>query len=257
MRGREVILRSISGARVIREVQMCGRTVPEHRHEWASLILPVLGSFTSADEEGHRIMDGPSALLHPPRSAHAASIGPMGLEAINIKFDPAWLRKSGFEQPLDRAHSWHFGKAAFAARSLVRLCVSPDTSGEALATGLATFLSLAPDGSQAVAPHWLEAVRRELTSSSPKSAHQLGNELGLHPAWIRQVYRATTGEGLGETVRRRRVSRAAFLLRETDKSIVAIADESGFCDQSHMNRCFAALLGRTPLRVRSESKSDE
>jgi len=27
---------------------------------------------------------------------------------------------------------------------------------------------------------------------------------------------------------------------------------SGFCDQSHMNRCFAAVLGRTPLQVRRE-----
>ena len=42
-------------------------------------------------------------------------------------------------------------------------------------------------------------------------------------------------------------------LREVFREIAVAA---GFCDQSHMNRCFRAVLGRTPLVVRGEIGAD-
>ena len=60
------------------------------------------------------------------------------------------------------------------------------------------------------------------------------------------------GEGVGETRRRRRVETASALLRNTRLPLAEVALAAGFCDQSHMNRCFAAVLGRTPLQVRRE-----
>jgi len=61
---------------------------------------------------------------------------------------------------------------------------------------------------------------------------------------------ACGGDGLG----RRRVEQAAALLRRSDRKLVDIALASGFCDQSHMNRCFRAVLGRTPVAVRMEGR---
>jgi transcriptional regulator GlxA family with amidase domain len=58
-----------------------------------------------------------------------------------------------------------------------------------------------------------------------------------------------------DSARRRRVERAANLLRRTDRELVDVALASGFCDQSHMNRCFRAVLGRTPIAVRSEGRA--
>jgi transcriptional regulator GlxA family with amidase domain len=75
----------------------------------------------------------------------------------------------------------------------------------------------------------------------------------LHPAWLARAYRAWRGEGLADTVRRRRVERGALLLRMSDTPLAEVAVACGFCDQSHMNRSFRAVLGRTPLDVRSEA----
>ena len=58
---------------------------------------------------------------------------------------------------------------------------------------------------------------------------------------------------MGETVRRRRVERATVQLRASTAPLADIAAECGFCDQSHMNRAFRAVLGRTPLDVRREA----
>jgi AraC-like DNA-binding protein len=41
-------------------------------------------------------------------------------------------------------------------------------------------------------------------------------------------------------------------LRETDKTGADVAQEAGFCDQSHMNRTFRRLLGRLPSAVRND-----
>jgi AraC-like DNA-binding protein len=41
-------------------------------------------------------------------------------------------------------------------------------------------------------------------------------------------------------------------LRETSQPYASIALESGFCDQSHMNRTFRRVLGRSPAAVRDD-----
>ncbi len=43
------------------------------------------------------------------------------------------------------------------------------------------------------------------------------------------------------------------LLREDASTLADVAAASGFCDQSHMNRAFRAVLGRTPVQVRGEA----
>jgi AraC family transcriptional regulator len=91
-----------------------------------------------------------------------------------------------------------------------------------------------------------------LSVAEPPSTLDLARRLDLHPAWLARAYRHFSGEGLAETARRHRVEQASALLRRTDLPLADIAHSAGFCDQSHMNRCFAAVLGRTPARVRTE-----
>lgn len=44
--------------------------------------------------------------------------------------------------------------------------------------------------------------------------------------------------------------RKAQKLLETDKSIPEVAFEAGFCDQSHLDRCFQKVVGMTPAGYR-------
>ncbi|PCC68145.1 AraC-type DNA-binding protein [Nannocystis exedens] len=101
-------------------------------------------------------------------------------------------------------------------------------------------------------PAWLDAVEARLDTAAPPSTTDLARELGLNPAWLAQAYRAAIGEGIGETVRRKRVELATSLLRGSDAPAAEIAVAAGFCDQSHMIRAFRSLIGRTPSQVRAE-----
>jgi AraC family transcriptional regulator len=79
----------------------------------------------------------------------------------------------------------------------------------------------------------------------------IARELGLNAAWLAQAYRAAAGEGLRETLQRRRVEKAVSLL-DAGGASADIAAATGFCDQSHMIRAFRRTLGRTPSQVRAE-----
>jgi AraC family transcriptional regulator len=103
-------------------------------------------------------------------------------------------------------------------------------------------------------PSWLGRVRDRLRLSPSQfpETRQLASELRMHPAWLAHAYREHEGEGLHETVRRRRVEFAASLIRATSRSFADVAALAGFCDQSHMNRAFRTVLVRTPGEVRGE-----
>src|SRR5205823_5474744 len=120
----------------------------------------------------------------------------------------------------------------------------------AIGRATAEFLEIALAADAAWTPPWLDAAGEWIGEGS--STCDIARWLDLHPAYLARAYRHSTGEGMAETQRRRRVEEATALLRRTPLPLAEVALAAGFCDQGHMNRCFSAVLGRTPLRVRQE-----
>jgi transcriptional regulator GlxA family with amidase domain len=97
-------------------------------------------------------------------------------------------------------------------------------------------------------------MSRRLREDTTLKISDLAIEVRRHPSWVGSAYRHATGEGLQETAARLRVECATRLLRETGQSFSSIALAAGFCDQSHMNRTFRHVLGRSPTAVREERR---
>jgi AraC family transcriptional regulator len=105
---------------------------------------------------------------------------------------------------------------------------------------------------QRPAPRWLDDFDAGLDADEPApSTAALAKRFDLTTSWIARAYRHWRGEGMGEALRRRRVERAAVLFETRDAGLADIALDAGFCDQSHMNRAFKRILGRTPAAVRA------
>ncbi|MFI9721487.1 helix-turn-helix domain-containing protein [Streptomyces sp. NPDC052396] len=68
-----------------------------------------------------------------------------------------------------------------------------------------------------------------------------------------RVFRATFGETPHRYLQRRRVERAMFLLRETDRSITDICFEVGFGSPGTFSRTFREIVGRSPRTYRKET----
>lgn len=250
--GLQLPVRSFSGARAARVVGAGNSIVEEHSHDWPVLSLYVMGDYWKAFDRGDIRIDGPSAVLHGAGEAHANRLGASGLEQIDIQFDPRWLRPSG-SAPAEGVHVWIGGPVSTAAGRLAMLWADSSRSEAELAIATRRFLEFALVPRAETQPRWLSRVRESLRTGRPQSALELGRQCDLHPSWLAQAYRSAVGEGLRQTVQRRRVEQAAVLLRTSSLPLAEIAATAGFCDQSHMNRAFRALLDRTPGQVRAEA----
>jgi AraC family transcriptional regulator len=243
------VLHTFSGALLKRTIDRSHAQVPEHAHDWPVLSLFVMGAYSNHTEIGSEFIAGPSATLYRAGVPHRNAVGADGFEQIEVQFDPSWLGYSWLPPvPVLRCTG---GSVAAATRTLVRSCVGLRDEDQ-VRTALREFLQLAVDDSQPKSAGWIANITRRLREDTSLRIADLAHELGRHPSWLGTAYCHCTGEGILEAAARFRVERAARLLRETDLTYIAVADDTGFCDQSHMARTFRRILGRPPSTVRAE-----
>ena len=250
-RGLSQRLRTSSGAHAVRVVEQPDSSIDEHAHEWPVLSLYVMGSCTRYFDGTVAPIAGPCAVLHPSREFHSSSVGGAGLEQIDIELDPAWVRLANGRM-LDRIQHWRGGRIGPATRRLSQLWAEGGATEPRLSSATEAFIRMAFTSAATREPKWLKVVEARIHSEDAPTTVDLARHVNVHPAWLAQAYRAATGEGLQQRMVRKRVERAALLLRHTFDPAAEIATETGFCDQSHMIRCFRQLLGRTPSEVRAE-----
>jgi transcriptional regulator GlxA family with amidase domain len=70
-----------------------------------------------------------------------------------------------------------------------------------------------------------------------------------------RTFRATFGETPHRYLQRRRVERAMFLLRQTDRSVTEICLDVGFTSLGTFSRTFRAIVGESPSEYRSRAVS--
>ncbi|MFJ2647651.1 helix-turn-helix domain-containing protein [Streptomyces sp. NPDC087420] len=73
-------------------------------------------------------------------------------------------------------------------------------------------------------------------------------------AHFTRTFRATFGETPHRYLQRRRVERAMFLLRDTDRSVTDICFQVGFGSPGTFSRTFRDIVGRPPRTYRKEAR---
>lgn len=238
-----------SGVTVTRIIDPSDAEVPEHAHEWPVLSLFVMGAYLNRTDAGERLISVPSAVLYRAGAAHRNTVGPEGFEQIEIEFDPRWLGQ--VRLPDAPVVSWVGGSAGASARALALQC-GGDMSEQALLDAVRQFVQRNAPPSHNPGASWQDPTSRRLRDDTSLTVAELAKAADRHPSWFGTAYRMIIGEGVRGTAARLRVERASRLLRETDTNFCRIALAVGFCDQSHMNRTFQRVLGRSPSTVRSE-----
>ena len=101
-------------------------------------------------------------------------------------------------------------------------------------------------------PAWLARACASLTDdyASHVDLAALSRALGIHPVHLTRSFRRHLRCTPGEYLRSQRLDRAAQLLTCGRKPIAEIAAQTGFADQSHLNRHFARAYGISPARYR-------
>lgn len=68
----------------------------------------------------------------------------------------------------------------------------------------------------------------------------------ISPYHFLRLFKHSMGVTPHQYILQSRIDKAKYLLRSSDLSIADIAFKVGFCDQSHLTRCFKRILGLTP-----------
>ena len=82
------------------------------------------------------------------------------------------------------------------------------------------------------------------------SAEQLAHIAGYDDGYFRRFFKEGTGMGPARYVRFRRISHAAFLLRNTSRTVTDIGASSGFASGDAFSRAFRQMTGATPRAFR-------
>jgi AraC family transcriptional regulator len=101
-------------------------------------------------------------------------------------------------------------------------------------------------------PGWIK-ILKELLHDQPSQVSSLSclsGIIGIHPVHLSRYFPLYFGCTLSEYLRKIKITKALAMLGDNRRSLVEIALDCGFADQSHFNRCFKENTGVTPKTYR-------
>jgi AraC family transcriptional regulator len=257
------VLRGGSRVRLVR--YRGGERHPPHAHGFTSLTL-VLGGGVE-EQVGRSVERGTafSVVVKPAGVEHADQFGPSGAMTLRVELsagDEARTASSGCWPGRWRwIHAGDSSRALFGMLRTLRLPggawsrsspALPPGQDESLDDLLCEAISAVPPAEPArrAPPAWLARVRDALQEEGASVRALAGHE-GIHPVVLARQFRLH--QGMSPTAYRRlaRARRAAALLADTQRPLVDVALDTGYCDQAHLTRDLRSLLGATPGTVRT------
>jgi AraC-like DNA-binding protein len=88
--------------------------------------------------------------------------------------------------------------------------------------------------------------------AGPLDIAAIARVASVSEAHFARTFRVTFGETPHRYLQRRRVERAMFLLRESDRSVTDICFEVGFNSLGTFSRTFHEIVGATPIAYRAQ-----
>jgi len=94
----------------------------------------------------------------------------------------------------------------------------------------------------------------EQNLSTPQKVEDIAQSVGLSKRQLERIFRKVVGKSIQQFSRDLRVYYGLWLLANSDKTVTAVATESGFSDISHFNRLFRATFGCSPSSLRRQGQ---
>lgn len=97
-------------------------------------------------------------------------------------------------------------------------------------------------------------LRLENALQGPVSVAAVARDLGISARQLERRFQADVGLTPREFKARLRLSRAAWLLTNTNLSVTEVGVECGYADSAHFSRVFLAAHGRRPTALRRQAR---
>src|SRR5215213_3309508 len=231
--------------------------LPAHSHEFAHFCFVLSGDYE--ERIGSRNFSRtPSALVYyPPDVSHAEehrSTGRHFLVEIDSKGLDRVIEYGGvLNAPVMLGGASSVSLGARMYREFSEGDIYSELALESITTELLIAASRELSGrSERKAPAWLERVKEYLHENfqQPPRLAELAAAAGVHPTHMARVFRQFENCTAGEYVRRIRIDHVQKRIVGSNASLVEIALDTGFADQTHLTRSFKHTTAMTPSEFR-------
>lgn len=231
--------------------------IPKHSHELSHFCFVLSGNY---QEQIERKVDdrAPTALVYyPPDTSHAEKHNSNGTHFL-VEIDAKNLERvkdygAKLNEPLAMANNESLWIAARMYREFCQRDNFSVLALESLTTELLIFASRQNlNFNERKRPLWLEKAIEVLRENfaEPFNLNDLADFVGVHPTHLARVFRQFEYCTVGDYIRKVRVENARNKIISSNESLVEIALNTGFADQTHFTRSFKNIVGMTPKEFR-------
>lgn len=256
--GTTVRSRQIAGLRLTLSAYPAGRVGAWHAHANPTLFLLLEGQHRDRWPQADHDQSALSFVYHPADQLHATEVGPAGMRGLNVELERGWLDEHAIAE--GSLGGWRvLGSAGWRLHALRLLALVPPGETSPAAEDASLVLEVVEPLVQVsglpgrgAAPGWLVRAEGLLHEGfrTPLTLRGVAREVGVHPVHLARVFRTRHGCSVSEYLRTLRLIEAGSLILR-GRSLAEAACEAGFCDQAHLCRWFARLLGTSPGSLKS------
>ncbi|MEZ5957004.1 MAG: AraC family transcriptional regulator [Hyphomonadaceae bacterium] len=221
-----------------------------HTDTHSRISFLIAGGYREEGKPGQMRMRPGDVLLKSRRAKHEDEFGEDGAVIAAIEFTA--------NDPFDANEApelWRRRDDAFALRHAIAFLEAAHFADlqAARAAGHDLVAASSRPIAERSAPPWLQRLKRELEDASLASVNVAARalEAGAHPVHASRLFRQCFGASVTEHAQAQSVRRAIAPLADTRETLSNVALAAGFYDQSHMNRIFRRVTGRTPGMMRA------
>lgn len=230
--------------------------LPNHtRHAHVNPHLTLLlqgGTSEKREREEYERKTGELVFFHAGEP-HQNSKTVSGSKNINFEFEPAFLTRYAVTETMIEDAVLRNPKGKFLLlKAYSELMIEDAFSAGSLNMLILDFLYYSKKEKKASAknsfPAWVEKIRELLHDkwNEPVSLRDLSLAADVHAITISKHFPLYFSCTLGEYKRRLKVEKALAMIKSSSASLLEIAHECGFADQSHFIRTFNEITGFLP-----------
>ncbi len=225
-----------------------------HSHEHPVLSIVLDGSLTELYKNKVYEHDPMSIIYKPAQKIHSNKFHHRGARCLNIEFTEDWIeRLAEIGLKLDHninTKSYHNNSIITRLRYELKM---NDKYSEIIIEGL--LIELLADimrsdeyNEKAPTPAWLNEITNYIDSTLDErvSINQLARKVGVHPVHLINTFKKHYHITPGEYLRQKKIDLVCRELSKSNKSLIDIALQFKFSDQSHFNKFFKKYVGVTP-----------
>jgi AraC family transcriptional regulator len=228
--------------------------LPLHAHTNPHLTLLLQGGTEEKWQNGVFERFAGDIVFYPAAKPHQNLQTLAGSKNLNFEFEPAFFKENNLTESAIAEAANKTPATKFLLLKVYKEMMLADPASDESIRMLLLCLMNGPDGvykkgpANKPFPGWIITLREYLHDrwNEPVTLHELSQVAGVHPVTISKHFPRYFSCTLGEYLRRLKIEKALGMIKSSNLSLMEIAFECGFADQSHFIRVFRTTTGFIP-----------